>query len=65
MVPILGLPALSLVQAMGIALVVRFIIYQHHDSKDEDENAIWKALAFVVLYPALALFIGWVVHLFM
>jgi len=69
MVPTLGLPHLSVVQAIGIAMVVSFLTY--HDTSDipKKERSVGKAIAagvaFVVMYPLIALLFGWVVHQYM
>ncbi len=69
MVPTLGLPHLSVAQAIGIAMVVSFLTY--HDTsnipkKEESAGAtIARGVSFAVAYPLLALLIGWVVHQYM
>jgi len=66
MVPTLGFPVISVVQAIGIAMVVRFLTYQFYYDKDKDESkALLHSTVFAFLYPAFALSIGWVVNLFM
>ena len=62
MVPTLGLPVISLVQAIGIGIVIGFLT-QQHIPRDEDEKK--ELLVFEVLTPVLAIAIGWIVHLFM
>jgi hypothetical protein len=62
MVPTLSLPAISLVQAIGIGIVIDFLT-QQHIPRDEDERK--ELLVHEVLAPVLAIAVGWVVHLFM
>ena len=62
MVPTLGLPVISLVQAIGIGIVIGFLT-QQHIPRNEDEKK--ELLVFEVLNPVLAIAVGWVVHLFM
>lgn len=67
MVPTLGLPALSVAQAIGIALVVGMLTHQsHHSSEDEDEKIV-KVVRLIdpFLTPFVILLIGWVVHQYM
>lgn len=69
MVPTLGLPHLSVVQAIGIAMVVSFLTY--HDTSDIPKKerstgeAIASGVSLAVLYPLIALLFGWVVHQYM
>ena len=62
MVPTLGLPVISLVQAIGIGIVISFLT-QQHIPRDEDEKK--KLLVFEILKPVFTIAVGWVVHLFM
>ncbi len=62
MVPTLGLPVISLVQAIGIGIVIGFLTQQHIP---RDEDAKKELLFFEVLSPVLAIAVGWIVHLFM
>lgn len=63
MVPIFDLPTLTLVQAIGVGVVVstftaRTTIYKNQ----EVSSATWIA---VFTVPLFSLLMGWVVHLFM
>jgi len=62
LVPTLGFPAISLVQAIGISIVIGFMT-QQHIPRDEDEKK--ELYVYVFLTPILAIVIGWIVHLFM
>ncbi|MBI2626116.1 MAG: hypothetical protein HYW69_00810 [Candidatus Nealsonbacteria bacterium] len=68
-VPIFGLPELPLVAAIGVGMVISFLTYQQIESKsneDEDKGVhLAKSLGMLILYPAIVLFFGWIVHLFM
>ena len=68
MVPTLGLPQLSVVQAIGIAMVVSFLTY--HDDLDlqrSERSLGQKTVIFLcrIIYLLFALLFGWVVHQFM
>ena len=62
-----AMPLLSIPVAIGIAMVVSFLAYQYTYNKDDRETSAKMGTAFgaVLLYPALALLIGWVVTLFL
>ncbi|QQG45560.1 MAG: hypothetical protein HYW89_01360 [Candidatus Sungiibacteriota bacterium] len=62
MVPTLGLPVISLVQAIGVGIVISFLT-QQHIPRDKDEAK--ELLIYEVIKPVLAIAVGWVVHLFM
>lgn len=69
MVPTLGLPALSIPQAIGIALVVGMLTHQssQHYPENKDEKTSTKVARAIepVLNPLIVLLIGWVVHQYM
>jgi len=62
MVPILGLPNLSLVQSIGISIVVGFLT-QQHIPRDKDQQQ--ELIIYLILTPVMAVIIGYIVHLFM
>lgn len=70
-VPTFGAPALGVVPSIGIAMVVSYLTHQVHGcdrKKEKDQSfveAISYSIAFVFLKPSIALFFGWIVHLFM
>jgi hypothetical protein len=67
-VPTLGLPELGIVQAIGIAMVVGYLTYQHIDTQPKDGEAMGKIVSAViqsVARPVFAVTFGWVVHSFM
>lgn len=66
-VPIFGLPLLSIPVAIGIALVASFLAYQYHYVKDErsESEKLFGAMGIMMFYPALVLLIGWIVTLFL
>ncbi|MDP3726358.1 MAG: hypothetical protein Q8R36_04140 [bacterium] len=67
-VPTLGLPALSVVQAIGIAMVVSYLTYHYIDTQkgtEDKREKIAMAIGMVILRPLFALFFGWIIHLFM
>lgn len=67
-VPTFGAPALGVVPAIGVAMVVSYLTYQMHDCKKEETSfgeTIAKGTAVAILKPSFALFFGWIVHMFM
>lgn len=62
-VPALGVPALSIPAAMGIALVVSYMTHQmqeNKEGKDAPERLIESTVQ-MALKPALALGFGWLI----
>ena len=70
-VPTFSAPALGVVPAIGIAMVVSHLtLHQTHDCKKEkDDDVLGVIIAKIVIIslgtPAFTLFFGWIVHLFM
>ena len=66
-VPIFGAPRLSIVPAIGIAMVVGYLTHQIETRRDEEGfgRQMAKSTALAILKPAFTLFFGWIVHLFM
>lgn len=61
-VPLFGLPALSIPFAIGLSLVVGFLSQQAHQAHSDKD---WGQVCLIAaLYPALALLIGWIVTKF-
>lgn len=68
-VPVFHLPTLSIPYAIGLALVVSYLTSHNGKSKnyDEDKGTGHKftlAICNAILKPLIALFFGWIVHLF-
>ncbi|MBA7601153.1 hypothetical protein ES703_08220 [subsurface metagenome] len=63
-VPTFGLPVLRLVEAIGIALVVRFLIYVHPEHALTDEKLVEYTIA-AYTFPLIMLGFGWIVRSFM
>jgi len=59
-VPLFGLPALSVAAAIGVTLVVRFLTHQRQPGMPSGQT--WASIAIV---PLVFLAIGWVVKGFM
>ena len=62
-VPLFGLPPLSIAQAMGLGLVIAFLTHQHikstgHEGQDKE---LLRTIAIVMARPAFALFLGWII----
>ena len=69
-VPTLGLPSLSIVQAIGVSIVVSFLTarYAATDDKDKGKDKWEKfaqAIIYAVLHPLAVVGIGYVVRGFM
>ena len=65
-VPVFGLPKISIVQAAGINLLATTIVAQRpKDDEDDPKLSLAKDFLFSILHPFLALMLGYVVHLFM
>jgi hypothetical protein len=64
-VPWFGLAPLSVVQAIGLALVIGFLTHQHikNDYEDSTTELIYQ-IAMAIFRPAFALFFGWIVKSF-
>ena len=62
-VPIFGLPVLTIPVAIGVAMVVSFLTYQyqHNEDKRSQGDRIASLVGVIILYPLLTLGIGWVV----
>jgi hypothetical protein len=56
-----GLPAISIPQGLGLALVVGFLTHQYQDNKRSPEGVI----TYSIMSPVVSLVFGWVVHLFL
>lgn len=68
MVPTFGLPVLSVAPAIGVALIVSYLTYQSIDTQEKDEDSttkLVKSSIMVFIRAALALFIGWIIQMFM
>jgi hypothetical protein len=61
----LGVPAINVVTAIGVALVVAYMTYQLQTGKsDPDASYPFQSLFVAVFKPLFALGFGWVVHMF-
>lgn len=55
-VPSFGFPALTVVDAAGICLIIKFTKgYKLSDTKDD----LFKVISFAFIFPLIALSIGW------
>ena len=66
-VPTFEAPTLTVVPAIGLAMVVGYLTKQETAAKDERDAAerIAGALSSMFVYPLFALIFGWVLHFFM
>lgn len=62
MVPTFGMKALSLVQAIGVGIVVGFMVQQHIP---RDEDARKDMMVHIIFMPIITIIIGYIAHLFM
>lgn len=58
-------PPLSLPAAIGLALVVSYLTYQHADTPKNPESKWWSLILVLILRPLMALAFGAVVHSFL
>ena len=68
MVPILSLPQLSVVQAIGIVLVVAMLTHQNHGYHEDKDQSMAKQVKTIIaplLELLIAFLVGWVVHHYM
>lgn len=63
-VPIFGLAAITIPQAIGLALIILFVTPTPSSSKSKDEFSTRVALAIFLpfMLPAFVLLIGWIVN---
>ena len=64
-VPIFGLAALTVLQAVGVGLVVSFLTHQSDVQYKDLEEDSTKRLVVLVLRPLMILGVAWIVQLFM
>lgn len=65
-IPIFHLPPLSLLQAIGVGMVVSFLTKQYiPKGEGEGENETGKIILHIILSPLVAIVIGWIIHSFM
>lgn len=58
----LGLPVIGLVQALGIDMLVTFIVTTHINSKPDP---FWERWITAMTFALFTLFFGWLLHFFM
>lgn len=65
MVPIFGLPALSIAQAIAVAMIIGFVTYQYHESpKETKENGLVTAVFLLLFRPLVYLGFGLILRNF-
>jgi uncharacterized membrane protein len=64
-VPVFGLPHLSIVQAIGFSLVVNFLTASLSEMKEEDKKPVSERAINGLIFNFIALGIGYIVHLFL
>lgn len=62
-----AMPLLSIPVAIGISMAIAFLVYQHNYSEDNRsaESKLGSAAGMTLIYPALVLFMGWIVTFFL
>jgi hypothetical protein len=68
LVPTLGLPSLSILQSIGIALAISYLTYQYIDTQPKDFTFVEKfgeILVVTIVRPFFAVTFGFIVHLMM
>lgn len=67
-VPIFGVPGLTIAQAIGFSMVVNFLTYQYNDNgsdkKEEKSKGIIYLISLAIARPVIVLAISYIVHLF-
>jgi cytochrome bd-type quinol oxidase subunit 1 len=63
-VPAFHLPPLTLTLAIGLSLIVGYLTHQAPTTKDESP-AFGRSVLLALIFPAIALLVGWLVTLFM
>lgn len=61
MVPCFSLPTLNIPYAIGLSLVMGMFLAS---AKKTDKESAWSNILTGTLTPLIALFIGWIVHMF-
>lgn len=66
-VPSLGVAELSLPVAIGGSLLLRFITYQPpvNEAEGELDEQLLRFSLYAVIFPSMALFMGWITTMFM
>ncbi|OGZ58937.1 MAG: hypothetical protein A3B96_02275 [Candidatus Spechtbacteria bacterium RIFCSPHIGHO2_02_FULL_43_15b] len=68
MVPILNMPSIGIIHAIGIAMVVRYLTYQINSCKAEKKSFVEmfaEQCLNSILLSSLTLLLGWILHMFM
>src|SRR5690606_38361726 len=67
-VPVFEIPDISILQAIGLSMVVGFLTYQHIESDKKSDRSLTESVIYMlmlaIIRPAIVLFIGYIVHLF-
>lgn len=58
----LGAPTLTLGPAIGLNLLITFLIVQTPE-QEPDKGYMTRAISFAITEPAIALLVGWIIHL--
>lgn len=67
-VPPFGLPALSVVESIGVSLIVSYLTSFHVDAQPKDETAkdkMCESISRAVLLPLVMVFFGWIIQGFL
>lgn len=58
---VFGVRAISIPEALGLAMVASFLTHQYH----EDKRSLGEILAYAFISGVLSLALGWVIQLFL
>lgn len=65
--PVFGVPLITVGQAIGLAMVISYLTYQHVDSNTKKEDTTTQYVSIfvaLILRPFITLGIAYIVHLF-
>jgi hypothetical protein len=66
LVPLLGLPEITISGAIGIAIIVGYLTHQTQPTEDESfRDRMFEAIGMAIFKPTFVLFIGWLVTFWM
>lgn len=63
-VPVFNAPHLSIASAIGLSLVVSYLTHRTGTASGE-KVGMGKLIGNSILYPLIALFLGWIIHFWM
>ena len=58
----LGLQSVSVVQAIGVCILLDFVTYHYYDYKKSEEVGLATSLLYIIIRPLVALAVGAALH---